>query len=172
MGRLFRLSHAVHKEEKFMVVKKRRVLSISAVACLLACFFSGYAQGEELEPSALSTKAWVALKAGDYKEVSVLTDQCFKEFSEEAEKQQSENGEQITQDNASSFPELNSVGTCLFILGQSLAEQGEKEKSAAVFTKLIKITRTVIVKINRAIIGSQRKWQTESLPNPWEKETK
>ena len=132
------MGRTVHKGEKFMVVQKRRVLSISAVACLLACLFTGYAQGEELEPSALSTNAWVALKAGDYKEVSVLTDQCFKEFGEEAEKQQSENGEQITQDNASSFPELNSVGTCLFILGQSLAEQGEKEKSAAVYTKLIK----------------------------------
>lgn len=120
-----------------MLGQKRRVFSVPVLACLLAFIFSGYVQGEELEPAELSTKAWVALKAGDYKEVSVLTDQCFKEFGEEAEKQQSENGEQITQDNASSFPELNSVGTCLFILGQSLAEQGEKEKSAAVFTKLI-----------------------------------
>ena len=45
--------------------------------------------------------------------------------------------EQITKDNTSDFPELNSVGTCLFILGQSLAEQGDKELSEAVFTKLI-----------------------------------
>ena len=101
-----------------MVVQKRRVLSISAVACLLACLFLGHAQGEEVEPAELSTKAWVALKAGNHKEVSVLTEQCFKEFGEEAEKQQSENKEQITKDNASDFPELNSVGTCLFILGQ------------------------------------------------------
>jgi hypothetical protein len=120
-----------------MVVQKRRVLSISAVACLLACFFLGHAQGEEVEPAELSTKAWVALKAGNHKEVSVLTEQCFKEFGEEADRQQSENKEQITKDNTSDFPELNSVGTCLFILGQSLAEQGDKELSEAVFTKLI-----------------------------------
>jgi 4-diphosphocytidyl-2C-methyl-D-erythritol kinase len=120
-----------------MLGQKRRILSVPAVACLLACLFLGPAQGEELEPTELSTKAWVALKAGNHKEVSVLTEQCFKEFGEEAEKQQSENKEQITKDNASDFPELNSVGICLFILGQSLAEQGDKELSEAVFAKLI-----------------------------------
>ena len=120
-----------------MLGQNRRVLSVPVIACLLACLFLGHARGEESEPAELSTKAWVALKAGDYKEVSVLTEQCFKEFGDEAEKQQGENKEQITKDNASAFPELNSVGTCLFILGQSPAEQGEKEKSEAVFTKLI-----------------------------------
>ena len=120
-----------------MFGQKRRILSVPAVACLLACLFLGHAQGEEVEPAELSTKAWVALKAGNHKEVSVLTEQCFKEFGEEADRQQSENKEQITKDNTSDFPELNSVGTCLFILGQSLAEQGDKELSEAVFTKLI-----------------------------------
>ena len=121
----------------FMLAEKRITVLVSVIVCLPLGFCVGAAQSEELSSTEVTAKAWLALKAGDYKEVSVLTEQCFKEFGEEAEKQQSENRGQITQDNAASFPELNSVGTCLFILGQSLVEQGEKEKSSAIFTKLI-----------------------------------
>ena len=155
-----------------MVVQKRRVLSISAVACLLACLFLGHAQGEEVEPAELSTKAWVALKAGNHKEVSVLTEQCFKEFGEEADRQQSENKEQITKDNTSDFPELNSVGTCLFILGQSLAEQGDKELSEAVFTKLIENYPDCHCEIKQGYYWKPAKAADRKLAESLEKETK
>ncbi len=85
----------------------------------------------------LATKAWAALQSNDHEKVSEIAAQCFKEFGDEAMKQQKESGEEITNDNASSFPELNSVGTCLFILAKSLAEQGREEKSQATFKKLI-----------------------------------
>ncbi|MFL2862034.1 MAG: tetratricopeptide repeat protein [Pirellulales bacterium] len=85
----------------------------------------------------LATKAWVALKAGDHEQVSELTTQCFEEFGNEAVKQQKESGEEISKDNAHSFPELNSVGTCLFILAESLSQQGKDEKSQATLQKLI-----------------------------------
>ena len=85
----------------------------------------------------LATKAWAALQSSDHKKVQKLTMQCFKEFGDEAMKQQKVSGEEITNDNASSFPELNSVGTCLFILAKSLAEQGREEKSMATLKKLI-----------------------------------
>ena len=85
----------------------------------------------------LATKAWAALQSSDHENVSELTEQCFKEFGDEAMKQQEPSGEEITNDNASSFPELNSVGTCLFILAKSLAEQGREEKSMATLKKLI-----------------------------------
>jgi len=85
----------------------------------------------------LATRAWAALQSSDHEKVAEITAQCFKECGEEAMKQQKESGEEITNDNASSFPELNSVGTCLFILGKSLAEQGREEKSQETFKKLI-----------------------------------
>ena len=92
---------------------------------------------EGTDPTELSTKAWVALKAGEHEQVSELTTQCFKEFGDEAVRQQKESGEEISKENASSFPELNSVGTCLFILAESLSQQGNDEKSQAILKKLI-----------------------------------
>jgi hypothetical protein len=89
------------------------------------------------DPTELATNAWVALKAGDHEQVSELTTQCFEEFGDEAVKQQKESGEEISKDNAHSFPELNSVGTCLFILAESLSQQGKDEKSRATLKKLI-----------------------------------
>ena len=92
---------------------------------------------EGTDPTEFSTKAWVALKAGEHEQVSELTTKCFKEFGDEAVKQQKESGGEIFKENASSFPELNSVGTCLFILAESLSQQGNAEKSQAILKKLI-----------------------------------
>ena len=69
--------------------------------------------------------------------MSELTTQCFKEFGDEAVRQQRGSGEELLTKNASSFPELNSVGTCLFILAESLSQQGNAEKSQAILKKLI-----------------------------------
>ena len=92
---------------------------------------------DRTDSTELATKAWAALQSSDHKKVQKLTIQCFKEFGDEAMKQQKVSGEEITNDNASSFPELNSVGTCLFVLAKSLAEQGRKEESQATLKKLI-----------------------------------
>ncbi len=92
---------------------------------------------EGTEPAELSAKAWGALRAGDHEQVSEITTQCFKKFGKEAVRQQKESGKEISKENASSFPELNSVGTCLFILAESLSQQGNAEKSQATLKKLI-----------------------------------
>lgn len=92
---------------------------------------------DRTDSTELATKAWAALQSSDHRKVQKLTIHCFKEFGDEAMKQQKASGEEITNDNASSFPELNSVGTCLFILAKSLAEQGREEKSMATLKKLI-----------------------------------
>ena len=102
-----------------------------------ACHQKYDADLTETDPQELATKAWLALKAGDHEQVSEITTQCFEEFGNEAVKQQKESGEEISKDNAHSFPELNSVGTCLFILAESLSQQGKDEKSQATLQKLI-----------------------------------
>ena len=156
----------------FMLAEKRITVLVSVIVCLSLGFCVGAAQSEELSSTEVTAKAWLALKAGDYKEVSVLTEQCFKEFGEEAEKQQSENRGQITQDNAASFPELNSVGTCLFILGQSLVEQGEKEKSSAIFTKLIESCPDCYCENKQGYYWKPAKAADKKLSESLEKETK
>ena len=98
---------------------------------------AGNADGEGARPAGVATKAWGALKAGDHKSVYKLTTQCFKDFGDEAVAQQKELGEKITVDDPSSLEELNSVGTCLFILAESLSQQGYEEKSQSTLQKLI-----------------------------------
>lgn len=120
-----------------MVLKNLILSGLVSVVCI------GLLQAAEdvdiaaTDPTELATKAWVALKAGDHELVSELTTQCFEEFGDDAVRQQKESGEEISKENASSFPELNSVGTCLFILAESLSQQGYDEKCQATLKKLI-----------------------------------
>lgn len=126
------------KNGKFEMVCRNIVLScLVALGCAGVLQASDNAEIVETGSTDLATKAWAALQSSDHEKVSELTSQCFKEFGDEAMKQQKASGEGITNVNASSFPELNSVGTCLFILAKSLAEQGKEEKSQAILKKLI-----------------------------------
>ena len=120
-----------------MTYKNFILSGLLAMACVSVLQAADDASIAETDPTELTTQAWVALKAGDHEQVSELTTQCFEEFGDEAIKQQKESGEEISKDNAASFPELNSVGTCLFILAESLSQQGKDEKSQATLKKLI-----------------------------------
>ena len=126
------------KEWKNKMIHRNVVLSgLFAMACVGVLQAADDASITKTDPTELATKAWVALKAGDHEQVSELTTQCFEKFGDDAVKQQKESGEEISKDNAHSFPELNSVGTCLFILAESLSQQGKDEKSQATLKKLI-----------------------------------
>jgi len=121
-----------------MIISKTFVLSgLFMLGCAGVLQASDDAKIDRTDSTELATKAWAALQSSDHEKVAELTSLCFKEFGDEAMKQQKASGEKITNDNASSFPELNSVGTCLFILSKSLAEQGREEKSQATLKKLI-----------------------------------
>ena len=120
-----------------MVLKNLILSGLVSVVCIGLLQTAKGGDGARPSPTDLATKAWVALKAEDHELVSKLTTQCFEEFGDEAVRQQKESGEEISKENASSFPELNSVGTCLFILAESLSQQGDKEKSQATLKKLI-----------------------------------
>jgi len=120
-----------------MLLKSLILSGLVSLMCIGSWQAAEKVSSEGTGPAELSTKAWVALKAGDHEQVSEITTQCFKEFGDKAEKQQKESGKEISKENASSFPELNSVGTCLFILAESLSQQGNAEKSQATLKKLI-----------------------------------
>ena len=120
-----------------MVLKNMILSGLVLVVCMGSLRAAEGVDSAGTDPTELVTKAWVALKAGDHMLVSKLTTQCFEEFGDDAVRQQKESGEEISKENASSFPELNSVGTCLFILAESMSQQGYDEKSQATLKKLI-----------------------------------
>ena len=49
---------------------------------------------DRTDSTELATKAWAALQSSDHKKVQKLTMQCFKEFGDEAMKQQKASGEE------------------------------------------------------------------------------
>lgn len=71
----------------------------------------------------LTTKAWDSLGKKDYQGVDVYTKKCLQLYEEEAQKMQKELTDYASKDKAFNYWALNDVGTCYFILGESLAEQ-------------------------------------------------
>ena len=116
---------------------------------------------EESSPSGETidyvSDAWEALHSGNHEEVVRLTDACFKECTEQALEQQ-KSGATITNFNADEYPELNSVGTCLLILGTSLRNQGRTRKLRRRTTSYFEIIKIVAARMRKATIGSQQ-WQ-------------
>lgn len=119
----------------FAAVKRMSIVFV-------CCFFiitPSFAEesSRDIEPVDYVTESWDALHSGNHDEVVRLTEACFKECTEQALEQQ-KSGATITNSNADEFPELNSVGTCLLILGTSLRNQGEHEEATAAYNKLLR----------------------------------
>ena len=117
-----------------------RTLCVFALIVTLFSFRStlGWAEdsgGIEATPD-YTAQAWQALGEGDHEEVVRQADACLKAFGKLAADQQHAD-EEITNLNAEDFPELNSVGTCLFILGRSLQKEGDHQEAVKVFKRLI-----------------------------------
>ena len=116
---------------------------VKTISIVLGCcfFMTTHILAEESSPVGETidyvSDAWEALHSSNHEEVVRLTDACFKECTEQALEQQ-KSGATITNFNADEYPELNSVGTCLLILGTSLRNQGENEKAAATYNKLLR----------------------------------
>lgn len=86
-----------------MLLKSSVLSGLVSLVCIGTLLAAEKAGSEGIDPAELSTKAWVALKAGDHEQVSELTTQCFKEFGDEAVRQQRGSGEELLKKNASSF---------------------------------------------------------------------
>ncbi len=107
---------------------------------------TGYDFGDYTSQT-LTTKAWGALNAKDYYAVELYTGKCIDLFEKNAIEQQAslsdypdtkvdENNNGVI-DVHEKYWALNDVGTCHFILGKALAEQGKQDEAKKHFDKII-----------------------------------
>lgn len=86
----------------------------------------------------LTAKAWDAAAANDHKLVMAYTNKCIEMYMAQAKKMQASLSElpKGSQEEVSKLWALNDVGTCLFIQGESLIKNGDKEGAIKAFKTL------------------------------------
>jgi len=85
----------------------------------------------------LTTKAWNGLSVKDFKAVEVFTKKCIDLYEDEAIKMQNSLSAFANKDKAFNFWALNDVGTCYFILGESLARQDKYQEAIEVYQVVV-----------------------------------
>ena len=85
----------------------------------------------------LTTKAWQALDAKDFKGVEIYTKKCVELYEAEAKKQQASLTEFAPKEKAFNYWALNDVATCYFILGESLMAQARYPEAKAAFDRVV-----------------------------------
>ncbi|MBI4597239.1 MAG: tetratricopeptide repeat protein [Candidatus Omnitrophica bacterium] len=85
----------------------------------------------------LTTKAWEALTAKDFKGVELYTKKCIELYEGEAKKQQASLTEFAPKDKAFNYWALNDVATCYFIAGEALMEQKKHKEAKAAFERVV-----------------------------------
>jgi len=83
--------------------------------------------------SAITTKAWQALDSKNYPAVLAYTNKCIDSFKAQAVEMQGKLKEAAPKDSASQYWALNDVGTCYFIQGKALDDQGDKKGAMAAY---------------------------------------
>jgi len=86
----------------------------------------------------LTTNAWQALDAKDYDKVYVYADECIQLYKDKAKQMQAGMTGFASKKKAFDYWALNDVGTCYFIKGKALMEQGKREEARKVLNTLIK----------------------------------
>jgi tetratricopeptide (TPR) repeat protein len=81
----------------------------------------------------LTGKAWNSLSTKDYAGVNAYVDKCVSAFSKKGMEQQAALTDFAPAEKANDYWALNDVGTCLFVKGKALAEQGKKDEAKKVF---------------------------------------
>ncbi len=85
----------------------------------------------------LTTKAWKALEANDHKGVELYTKKCIELYEADAKKQQASLTEFAPKEKVFNYWALNDVGTCYFILGESLMAQKRFSEAKAAFDRVV-----------------------------------
>jgi len=85
----------------------------------------------------ITCNAWKAFDDKEYELVYKYTNDCFKDFSLLAEKQQALLDAFPAKENINNYWALNNVATCLFIKGRSLREQGKNKEALEIFRNII-----------------------------------
>ena len=85
----------------------------------------------------LTTKAWDALGQSDHKGVELYVKKCISLYEGQAKEQQGALSDFAPKEKAFDSWALNDVGTCYFILGESLAAQQRYPEAKAAFERVI-----------------------------------
>ena len=85
----------------------------------------------------LTTKAWQALAKNDHRGIELYTKKCIELYEEDAKKQQAQLKGFAPKDQVHDYWALNDVGTCFFILGESLKTQKRYQEARAAFERVV-----------------------------------
>lgn len=85
----------------------------------------------------LTSKAWAALDSKNYAAVTGYTNKCIESFKAKALEMQASLKEPAPKDSANQYWALNDVGTCYFIQGKALDDQGDKKGAIAAYKALV-----------------------------------
>jgi len=85
----------------------------------------------------LTTKAWQALEKSDYRGVELYTKKSIELYEEEAKKQQAKLTDYAPKEKVFDYWALNDVGTCYFILGESLMAQKRYQEARAAYERVV-----------------------------------
>jgi hypothetical protein len=91
----------------------------------------------DFSSATLTTKAWGALESKNYSAVTGYTGKCIDSFKAQAVQMQSTLKEPAPKEKANEYWALNDVGTCYFILGKALDDQGDKKGAIAAYKFLV-----------------------------------
>ena len=85
----------------------------------------------------LTTKAWEALAKNDHKGVELYAKKCIELYEGDANKQQASLKEFAPKEKAFDYWALNDIGTCYFLLGDSLLTQKRYQEAKAAFNRVV-----------------------------------
>ena len=85
----------------------------------------------------LATKSWQALDAKDYAAVEAYAKKCLSLYEQKALEQQASLMAFAPKEKAFNYWALNDVGTCYFILGESLMAQQRYKDAKAAFERVV-----------------------------------
>lgn len=108
-------------EQKGVVVLVIGILTIGAYL-LFGAWNLGFCE-EEMSPKELIVRAWEAWGAKDYDKTFYWTNQCIKEYSEKAKKDQASLTNMPETEVIEQYEALNAVGTSYFIQGEAYLSQ-------------------------------------------------
>jgi hypothetical protein len=83
----------------------------------------------DFSSATLTGKAWKAFESKNFAAVAVYTAKCQEMFGAKALEMQKSLSAPAPKDSANTYWALNDVGTCYYILGKSLEEQGKKKEA-------------------------------------------
>jgi len=91
----------------------------------------------DFSSATLTGKAWAALQSKNYPAVLGYTNKCIDSFKAQAVQMQAKLKEPAPKDSANQYWALNDVGTCYFIQGKALDDQGDKKGAIAAYKALV-----------------------------------